>query len=393
MERIDLPFSIGEYEARLAAVKSRMAEASIDLLVVTDPANLYYLTGYDALSFYVPQYLLVHQSAPKPVWIGRLLDRPGAIITTFLPEDCVVAYPEDYVQSATKHPAQFVIELIERLGWRGSRTALEYGSWYLGAHVAHVFEDAYGVRRLIDGSLLINWVRAVKSAAELAYMKQAGQIVEQAMRAGIDMVREGVRECEIAAEIARQQILGLPDACGQYTTSPPCVISGRRAVAPHLSWMDRRLARDEMTTIEIEGLRHRYDVTLSRSVYVGMPSARILRLADGLISGLEAALAAVKPGAACEDVERAWRVEAARHGLKKAARIGYSIGIAYPPDNGEDTMSLRPGDTNELRPGMAMHLIPGIYEPDCSILISEPIYVTETGVERFCKLERRLFVH
>lgn len=393
MNRITPPFSREEYAQRLANVQARMAREGIDLLIVTDPSNLYYLTGYDAFSFYVPQYLLVHVREAVPVWIGRLLDHPGAIITTYLPEEHVLAYPEDYVQSATKHPAQFVMEHVGKRGWSRLRTALEYSSWYLGAHVAHLFEDAFGQRRLIDGSLLVNWVRSIKSEVELGYMREAGRTVESAMRAGIEKVREGVRECEVAAEIARAQILGMPDACGQYTTSPPCVISGKRAVAPHLSWMDRRLVRDEMTTIEIEGLRHRYDVTFSRSVYIGKPDARIEKHAEGLISGLNAALAAIRPGVACEDVERAWRDEAAKFGLKKAARIGYSIGIAYPPDNGEDTLSLRPGDTTELKAGMCLHLIPGIYEPDYSILLSEPLHVTERGAETFCRLERKLFVH
>jgi ectoine hydrolase len=393
LARIDLPFTATEYAQRLRNVKARMGASGIDLLIVTDPANLYYLTGYDALSFYVPQYLLVHVDAPMPIWIGRLLDEPGAIITTWLARDHVIAYGEDYIQSETKHPVQFVMERLRERGWDKARVALEYSSWYLGAHAAHLFEDAFGVRHLLDGSLLINWVRAIKSPAELSYMKQAGRIVENAMRAGIDKVREGVRECDVAAEIARAQITGLPDACGQYTTSPPCVISGKRAVAPHLSWSERLLQRGEMTTIEIEGLRHRYDVTFSRSVFIGKPSAQMLKQVDGVIAGLGAALAAAKPGAACEDVEAAWRVEAAKYGLSKAARVGYSIGIAYPPDNGEDTMSLRPGDRNILKPGMTMHLIPGIYEPEYSILLSEPFYLTEKGAETFCHLDRKLFVH
>jgi Xaa-Pro dipeptidase len=321
------------------------------------------------------------------------MDAPGAIITTHLADENVIAYPEDLIQSGSRHPAQFVMEFLRKRGWQRARTALEYGSWYLGAHVAHLFEDAFDTRRLLDATLLVNWVRCIKSETELGYMKEAGRIVENAMRAGIEKVREGVPECEVAAEIARAQILGMPDACGQYTTSPPCVISGRRAVAPHLSWMDRRLTRGEMTTIEIEGLRHRYDVTFSRSVLIGKPDARTQQLAEGVIAGLGAALSAAKPGATCEDVERAWRLEAAKYDIKKAARIGYSIGIAYPPDNGEDTMSLRQGDTTVLRPGMCVHLIPGIYEAEYSMLLSEPFYVTAQGAQTFCRLDRKLFVH
>jgi ectoine hydrolase len=393
IHRIPNPFTVQEYSTRLSNVKARMAREGIDLLIVTDPANLYYLTGYDAFTYYTPQYLLVHVEAEWPLWIGRLMDAPGGLITTHLPEEQVLAYPEDMIQATDRHPVQFVMREIEKRGWRKARIGLEYCSWYLGAHVAHMFEDAYGVRKLPDAGLLINRVRCIKSEAELGYMKEAGRIVENAMRAGIDKVREGTRECEVAAAIAHAQIMGVGDHCGQYTTSPPCVISGKRAVAPHLSWMDRRLERGEMTTIEIEGLRHRYDVTFSRTIFIGKPTAQMERHAEGVVAGLGAALAAAKPGATCEQVEQAWRVEAAKYGLKKAARIGYSIGVAYPPDNAEDTLSLRPGDTTVLQPGMCIHLIPGIYEPDYSILLSEPFYVTAKGAETFCKLDRKLFVH
>ena len=71
--------------------------------------------------------------------------------------------------------------------------------------------------------------------------------------------------------------------------------------------------------------------------------------------------AAVRVGATCEGVEAAWREVIAHHGLSKSGRIGYSIGVGYPPDWGERTMSLRPGDTTVLEANMTFHMILGIW--------------------------------
>ena len=81
-----------------------------------------------------------------------------------------------------------------------------------------------------------------------------------------------------------------------------------------------------------------------------------------------------------------------RHGIVKESRIGYSVGLGYPPDWGERTLSLRPGDRTELQPNMTMHVIPGIWQDDWGIEISECIRITETGAETFCDFPRQLFV-
>jgi ectoine hydrolase len=104
------------------------------------------------------------------------------------------------------------------------------------------------------------------------------------------------------------------------------------------------------------------------------------------------ALDAVRPGATCEQVEAAWREHIARHGLEKSSRIGYSVGIGYPPDWGEHTMSLRPGDTTQLEPGMAFHMILGMWMDDWGFEASETFVVTESGAECLCSFPRELTV-
>jgi ectoine hydrolase len=88
------------------------------VLVVSDPANMNYLTGYDGWSFYVPQCVVVSLDADTPLWIGRRMDVAGARHTTFLPEPHIIGYPENYIQTlADRHPMNFVGDMITERGW------------------------------------------------------------------------------------------------------------------------------------------------------------------------------------------------------------------------------------------------------------------------------------
>ena len=118
----------------------------------------------------------------------------------------------------------------------------------------------------------------------------------------------------------------------------------------------------------------------------GKASAKVV------VEGLNTALEAAKPGVTCEAVEAAWRSVIARHGIVKDSRIGYSTGLNYPPDWGESTLSLRPGDKTELRPGMTIHMIPSVWQDDWGVEISECFRVTETGHEKFCDFPQDLVV-
>jgi ectoine hydrolase len=131
---------------------------------------------------------------------------------------------------------------------------------------------------------------------------------------------------------------------------------------------------------------------MARTVFLGRPPDRLVDTAAATRDGLEAALAAVRPGVRCEDVEAAWRREIAEHGLEKSSRIGYSIGLGYPPDWGEHTMSLRPGDATELEPGMAFHLIVGMWMDGWGYELSESFHVTPDGAECLSSFPRELAV-
>ena len=110
-----------------------------------------------------------------------------------------------------------------------------------------------------------------------------------------------------------------------------------------------------------------------------------------VVEGLNAALDAVRPGATCEAVEAAWAKVIKRHGIVKESRIGYPVGIGFPPTWGELTASLRPGDRTVMETDMTFHCIPGLWMDDWGIVISESFRVTERGAETLADFPRQLF--
>ncbi|HET6629499.1 MAG TPA: Xaa-Pro peptidase family protein [Woeseiaceae bacterium] len=388
----ELHFTREEYNARLRHIWAAMQARQIDLLLLSDPCNLYYASGYDAWSFYVPQCLLVEAGNPEPVWIGREMDRRGAYLTSYLASGDIEGYPDDYVQAADRHPMSFVASVIRSRGWEGAAIGIERNSYYLGAGAFEVLDRELPAVTWIDAGNLVNWVRVRKSPAEIAYMRQAARIVERAMGVGIETIRVGIRQCDVAAAIYAALISGTSEFGGQYASSPPLMPSGSRADTPHLSWTDERYAAGSITNFELVAARFRYHVPLARSVSLGSPAEAVRKLERALVAGIDAVLSQLRPGVRADEVEAMWQDAAQTFGVRKKARCGYSIGIAYPPTFGEQTVSLRPGDDTVLEAGMTLHLMPAVWQEGASLAITEPLLVTESGCEALCRFERCLFV-
>jgi len=133
-----------ELSARLGRTRAAMQARDIDALIITDPANMHYLSGYDAWSFYVHQALLLELDGdPEPFWIGRACDASGARLTIRLPEDNVLAYPEDCVESADRHAMTFVADFLRSRGCAGSAVGTEMESYYFTARSQKVLEAAW----------------------------------------------------------------------------------------------------------------------------------------------------------------------------------------------------------------------------------------------------------
>lgn len=386
-------FTAEEYGARLSAVRLRMAEQGLSALIVTDPANIYYLTGYNAWSFYTPQMVFVPQDGDM-LFFARQMDANGAFRTSWLAPENIVGYPERYVHRPHIHPFDWVAHALRQRHLIAPAAkgcvGLEMDSHFFAPKAYRALVNAIPEWTLVDCFELVNWVRAVKSPAELQLMRKAAVVTNKAMNAAEEAIHVGARQCDVAAAISHAQISGTEEVGGDYTAIVPMLPAGESADTPHLTWNDERLRADEAVVVELSGAYRRYHVPLARTFMPGTPSAELSRLADATGEGLEAVLDTVSAGVPVRELAQVWNRTLFEYGYEKPSRIGYSIGVGYPPDWGERTISLRGEDQTILAENMTFHLICGMWMDGLGYEVSESIRVTETGVESFTSYQRGL---
>ena len=385
-------FSIEEYARRVDDVKQRMEKAGFDLIICQDPSNMCWLTGYDGWSFYVPQCVVVHQAEEWPIWFGRAQDARAAEVTTDLPKQNIVPYAEKRVQHPVQHPYDELAELIHERGWSKSRIGVEMDAHYYTARCHETLVRGLPDANFANNGDLVNWARLVKSDKEVSLMRDAGKICSQTVNTAIARMREGVPQNEVIAEVYRASVAGVNGLGGDYTAFCPLIQVGEGTSTPHLTWSDSPLPGDVLVMVELGGVRRRYHAPLTRTIHLGKPPEKIRDLAKVIVEGVDVGLDLAKPGNTCEQVEAGWQAVLNRNGITKESRVGYSIGVGYPPDWGERTCSLRPGDQTELQSGMCFHFQSGVWLDEYGCAVSESFVVTENGGERLCDVERDLIV-
>lgn len=392
MTPASLPFTLAEYERRLAKVRRAMADQKIDLLFCEDPSNMAWLTGYDGWSFYVHQGVFLTQDGP-PVWWGRAQDANGARRTVFMGEEHIFGYADEYVQSTERHPMQDLAGLFRDRVPANATIGLELDNYYFSAKAYLVLQSELPNAHFHDATGLVNWQRGVKSDEELTYIRQAARISEKIIDGVMERVEPGVPKNEVVAEIYRDAILGADGMWGDYAAIVPLLPSGVDASAPHLTWDGRPFAQGEATFFETSGCVRRYHAPFCRTLFLGKPPAHIVEAEKALVEGLEAGLEAATAGNRAGDVARALYGALERAGIERDGRCGYPIGLSYPPDWGERTASFRQSDETVLEPGMTFHFMPGLWMTDWGIEITESILIKEAGpAECLCDRPRKLFV-
>jgi Xaa-Pro dipeptidase len=391
--RKHLVFSNEEYEQRVRKTKEMMDKGGMEILLVMDPANMNYLTGYDGWSFYVHQGVIISLDTEEPFWFGREQDSNGARITSWLPDECIYGYPDEYVQSRYTHTMRWVAELLREKGLDKKRFGLEMDGYWFNARMYVTLLEELPQSSLMDGTNLVNWIKTIKSPAEIRYMKQAAKICEKVMKTAIEEIDVGVWEKDVAAKTSAAQIAGTDEFGGSSPAIFPIMPSAERTSTAHLTFdPDRQYQKNDVVLLELSGARHHYHAPLSRTVYLGDPPEDLQKTADGVVKGLQETLRFIQPGVAAEAVEKHWRKVIAHTGLVKPSRVGYSYGLNYVPDWGEHTVSLRPGDKTILKPGMTLHFMPGIWLKTYGFECSEPVLLTNDGCEKFIEFPQKLFV-
>ena len=385
-------FEKKEYKDRLKKVKISMQKKGIDLLISHDPANMNYLTGYDAWSFYYAQCVLVHINEDEPICFVRAQDGGGAHIKTYLQDKNIIEYDEKYIHTWPLHPYQYLVEIIKKRNWDNIKIGLEMDSHYFTAFCYETIKKGLPNAKLKDAERLVNWVRVVKSNEEIKLIQSAARIVESGMKTAFKSINPGVRQCDAVADIQKALFNGTKEFGGDYPSIATLLPTGKGTSAAHLTHTDEKFVSGEATIIEIAGAYKRYHCPMARTVLLGEKNQKKIDTMKATNEALDAGIEATKPGNTVDDVAQKFWGVLDKYKIKKDSRTGYSIGIGYPPDWGEQTFNILKGDKTILQPNVTFHMIAVMQFGDWGVEASEAVRVTETGSELFCNLSRELYI-
>ena len=378
-----LGFSLEEYLRRYELVLSRMAERGLDALCLRSPENITYVTGYETPGYY-KYHCLVMGPGFDPVLVLRRFESLNipeyAWIPSFVPVD-------DW-----EHPPTLCAHVLRLLGLEGKRIGVEKQGWFYTVEEHETLSSTLRGSTFEDAIDILWDARMIKSHEEIAMMRRSAAILDKAVQAGMDLCAPGVSDDRVNAEVNRV----LLENTGEYMGLPPFILSGPRTCLPHQTARGEIIGDRDLVYFEVSCSQWRYAVAIMRTLFVGEPDARQRRCAEAVIGAVDRAMEVIRPGASAEEVDAAARavVEKAGFGEYFRHRLGYSIGVNYPPDWGEgEIISLRRGEPRELQAGMTFHMVPlCLLYRDYGIGFSETIRVTDTGCERFSTLPREIIV-
>ncbi len=343
-------FTVEEFARRRRLVEDAMAAAGLDGLLVFAQESHYWLTGFDSFGFCFFQSLVVRPGQPD-VLLTRSADLRQAQHTSTIPDIRV------WVDGPEANPAADLARLAQDLGLAGRRIGVEFDSYGLTAANGRRLEQAFaGVADLVDASLLVPPLRAVKSADELAYVRRAAALCDAAHDAALDEIRPGADE---GAILARQHDAVFRGG-GDYPGNEFILGSGRDALLCRHKSGRRVLDNPDQITLEFAGAYRRYHAAAMHTVCVGQATERHRGYQAVVLEALEACASELRPGRTAGDVFAAHaRVfDAAGLGRHRLNACGYSLGARFAP-SWMDTPMFYADNPFVLVPNMVMfvHMI------------------------------------
>jgi len=344
-----------QYELRRQAVAASLPARKLDCLLVAFSPNLRYLSGFTGSS-------------------GALLILPGRSILFTDPRYRIQAAQESTCKiRIAKGP--LVLDLLATLSKLGVKR-IGYEPARMTCDTFESLKSRLPLRASLEPVTgLVEELRMVKSAAELALIRRSVETNSRAFAQTIARVKPGIRERDLAAELEYRMRGGGAEKPAFETI----VAAGVRSALPHAQPTAARLTPGDLVVVDMGAFQDGYASDMTRMLSVGAPSAKVKRMYRAVLEAQLAAIDAVRPGVTSVSVDAAARRVLAGFGLDHCFihSTGHGLGLEIhePPRLGKH-------DRHRLRPGMAITIEPGAYiEGFGGVRIEDTVVVTESGCE------------
>ncbi|MFE9439903.1 M24 family metallopeptidase [Streptomyces sp. NPDC006602] len=377
------PFTADDYRARMERAARAAAEAGLAGLLVAPGPDLVWLTGYAPTAPTERLTLLVLAPGQDPVLVVPTLEAPDAAKAAGAAALTLRDWTDGkdpYAATAALLDASGIPHSLKGVG--GALIGISDNAWAM-----HLLGLQKALPATFYASLTeaLPMLRAVKDAAELKLLAAAGAAADATFEDIRNVPFAGRRESEIAADLSR-----LLREHGHAQVDFTIVASGPNGANPHHGVGDRVVERGDMVVLDFGGLKDGYGSDTSRTVHVGEPTDEERRVHDLVRAAQEAGVGAVRPGVACQEVDRAARavIADAGYGEYFIHRTGHGIGVTThePPYMIE-------GEEQPLVPGMCFSVEPGVYLPGrFGVRIEDIVTVTDDGGRRLNTTSREMVI-
>ena len=370
-----LAFTVEEYRERIDRLRERMTSRGVEALIVNTPENICYLSGYHSSGYYYLQTLIVTHSR-DPMLVLRHYEQRNIDAFSWLDRE---ADGVEFVD--TEKPVEKVAAVLVDLGLASATIGIDRQSFFLPVGVFQDLEQLLPDAGFVDSAGLVEAGRRIKSAAEIDHIRTACGLSVKAIRTMVEYARAGITESALAAEVHKTLVAN----GSEYPGLPVFLSTGWRTEIPHANWSDKQIEAGDTLLCELTGVSRRYAGPLLRCVSIGKPAAEFAHRAGVSAEMLSATIEAMRPGVTSNEVFQAAAKVFDKAGFGSGARrrIGYSVGLNFPPDWGEGYfLDIKGGDETVLEAGMTFHLPTSLrLEGKAGVSISETVLVTEKGCE------------
>lgn len=368
-------FSVDELAARRARTVAAMDQQGLDGLLMFRQESMYYLTGYDTFGYCYFQCLYLGGDG-RMILLTRAPDARQAEFTSVIPDIRIWRDAPDADPSRRD-----LLPILDEAGCRGRRLGVEWEAYGLtGRNALRLTSALDGFCTLDDASELVTRQRLVKSPAEIAHVRRAAALADDAFAAALDHARPGAFEGDILAEMHAVIFRG----DGDYPGNEFIIGSGPGMRMGRYYSGRRRLGDDDVLTLEFAGAYRHYHSALYRTLKIGAPDAKhedMYRVAREM---LEAGRAVIRPGNTVGAIFDAFVGTMRGCGYAPDSfAYGYSLGTTFAP-NWMDWPMIYTDNPVVLEPGMVFFLHPGVRDRTINLggVCGETVLVTETGSER-----------
>ena len=376
-----LHFERAEYLTRIDRARAKLRERDLAALLIFAQESHYYLTGFDTSGFVFFQCAVLTADDKPITLLTRLPDREQAKRTSII-EDIRIWYDTDGADPTTE-----LKSILAEKGLKDARIGVELNTFGLtGLNHDRLRRQLAGWCELEDASNLIRELRVTKSAAEIAYVRRAAALADDALVAMLAEIRPGAFEGSIAAA----GLSAILEGGGDMPPSGPVLGSGDRALLVRSATGARRLDAVDQITMEFAGSYRHYCACLMRTAAVGKANPRQRQMYEATRDALASMTDAARPGHALGEIDDVHRrvFDAAGFGSTRLAACGYSLGASFRPSWMDVPPMIYSGNPMLARPGMVLFLHAILVDAPRNLAMSlgHTILITDTGGEALSRL-------